>query len=79
MFKIETGVPIPSVVKNHKYPFADMKVGDSFAEPVPEGEKVYLVENRLRAGAKIWGLKLGFEFKVVAVDDKKAVRVWRVA
>ncbi len=65
--KIEKGIPIPkSRVGSTKYPFKEMKVGDSF-----------LVEERLRSCMAMQAKKHGIAVTTARTDDGK-VRVWRV-
>ena len=65
-FKIETGFPIP-VTSKAKYPWAEMKVGDSFFVPAK-------VPSDINVTGAI--LNTGFKFIRRSVDD--GVRVWRV-
>lgn len=65
--KIESGIPIP-----YTFPFADMKVGDSFV--LEEGIK----RTTLSVAAKRWGDKHGQKFMTRVMPDK-TVRCWRTA
>lgn len=56
VFTIETGIPKPKPVRAHggrasKYPFADMKIGQSFKVVFPSAEKkdITKVERNVRA------------------------------
>lgn len=69
--KIEKGIPIPAGSKGvHKYPFAQMEVGDSFFTPC---------ENlpSLRVYARQVGKEKGLKFSVR--QEEGGARVWRVA
>lgn len=63
--KIESKIPIPK-----KYPFAEMKVGDSFA--VPENVKRPTVS----VSAKRFGEKHGMKFVTRLMPDR-TLRCWR--
>lgn len=65
--KVESGIPIPS-----KFPFADMKVGDSFA--VPDTVKRAAVA----VAAQRYGIKHAMKFTVRQTADK-TLRCWRLA
>ena len=65
--KIEKGVPMP-----HKYPFADMQVGDSFAIPPT------IQRTTVNVAAKRFGDKHGMKFTVRLTADR-SYRCWRTA
>lgn len=70
MYEIEKGIPVPQF----KYPFRDMKIGDSFLVPCDKSE-VKVVRNRLVSAA--CGLKprdAKFSCRTVA----GGVRCWRI-
>lgn len=75
MVKIETGIPAP-VRKGRgrpaSYPFADMKVGDSFFVECDE-KKIQHIRVYASSSAK----RLGFRFTVS--KEAGGVRCWRVA
>jgi hypothetical protein len=67
--KIESNIPAPATIRRRKYPFDEMKVGDSFyvsgRRPVEIG------------GSKLMATKrTGFEFACRTEGD--GARVWRV-
>lgn len=75
IIKIEKGIPLAKKKNNlprhqTKYPFAKMKIGDSFL--APKGT----TRNAMAAAAKYHGLKLGYTFTVRQVG--KSFRCWRV-
>lgn len=69
-YKIDKNVPVPSAQrKGSKYPWAQMKVGDSFFIPgKPKG---------LYAAAKGAGIKI--TVRTVKEKGKEGVRVWCMA
>lgn len=81
MYAIEKRVPIPAVSKKSgrrpKYPFAQMKPGDSFAVPVRGPKAINTARRRLTVSACIAAKKYGAKF--VTRSTPKAVRCWRVA
>jgi hypothetical protein len=85
-FKIEKGVRFPGHGRSKgygsKYPFADMKVGDSFATPTAARDATAQANN-LRAAARHWaqfhwaqfrGIKAKFSARVV----DGVARIWRI-
>lgn len=88
--KIESGVPLPrrsnSGGRPCKYPFHDLKVGDSFA--IPLGGDVLLTGNHgkkdrflstLRAAASQYSKRNGGKFTVRTMRDEGVIRCWRIA
>lgn len=69
--KIEKNVPAPSR-RQCKYPFLDLKKGDSFFVKSPTKKQI----NTLRARASHLG-KNGSKFKTSLVDS--GIRVWKVS
>lgn len=70
MYKIERNIPVPSRTgRPSKYPFKDMKIGDSFAAPSSLTSSVKTCAFRF---AKNKGGKFSFR-----VHDGK-VRCWRI-
>ena len=70
MIKIDKGIPIPvSWHERSPYPWAEMKVGDSFA--VPKGNR------SINSSAAYAGRKLNRKFICRTVDEE-TVRVWRI-
>lgn len=65
------GRPVPQHLV--KYPFADMKVNESFAKPKEDRKKV-------AAAASMYGLRHGMRFvtRLVVENGKTVVRCWRV-
>ena len=84
-YKIEKNIKMPAKMINgvaqHKYPFFEMKVGDSFAVPVdPSTQLGYIrVANRI-AGAIYAQQKRqeGAKFTYRTMKDKRELRVWRI-
>ncbi len=65
---IEKGVAIPSKTKPCKYPWPQMKVGDSFLVNAPMP--------RMINASRAWGQRNKARFVVRQLDN--GVRVWRV-
>lgn len=85
--EIETGVPIPppkgGCGRPHRYPFAGMNVGDSFAVPRVRGEKRECGSDRVQArisnAAGRWVRRHKSQARfVVRVIDETTVRCWRI-
>ena len=77
MFSVESGVVMPPPSKKGrptKYPFRQMKVGDSFFVPDENGKKMRDV---VGASTANWGKAHGAKFSCRSVDG--GTRVWRVA
>lgn len=70
MFKVENEVPLPAPRPYTKYPFHDMKVGDSFAIPAE------LIDKASRA-AYAHGKAHGMRFTTRTLEDGSG-RCWRV-
>lgn len=75
-YKIQKGIPIPEKENITKYPFKEMRVGDSF----------FMVTTHLKSPAggvirtKVWSYNNLYNKKIV-VDirkEKNGVRVWRI-
>ena len=80
-YEIEQGVPVPAdrSIRNSKYPFEKMEVGDSFAVPVPDTERAGDYAAGIRTVAYAWGKKRSGKFKVRIEGNHTSIRVWRVA
>lgn len=70
MFKIEKRVPIPARTTTPKYPFRDMKVGDSFV--VADGGKSVAI------AASAFSRR-NPEYRFTARKEGDAIRIWRIA
>ena len=86
MYEIEKEVPVPERVrggvKESKYPFAEMAVGDSFFVANPEADAK--VANRIRNASFRITKTQGYKFTIMNVDESEqgrgwGVRTWRVA
>lgn len=73
-YKIESDVQMPETRGRHYiYPFAEMKVGDSFAVAAGDMEKV-------RTAASYFGRRNERKYAVRCVDPVKGeYRCWRIA
>ncbi|GJH00244.1 hypothetical protein [Paraburkholderia terrae] len=80
-FKIEKGIPAPCTPENLRtgrkllYPFAEMKVGDSFL--VPETEDIRNRADRVKSAASTYSRKHSIRLATKIVEG--GVRVWRLA
>ena len=73
MFKIDKKIPLPSLRKpTTHYPFAKMKVGDSFFVPV----KKPVDASRARCAAIQYGKRNNIKFATRKVTG--GIRIWRV-
>lgn len=84
-YKVEANVPlIKKGTKNAlKYPWAEMKVGDSFFVPVGTNTTIYALGNSLYHSGRTWLLRHGLKHLTIAKrtateDGVKGVRVWLV-
>ena len=68
MVKIDKGIPIPSNVS--KYPWADLKIGDSFLAPG------LVVSSQISATIRYQRSKRGHEYRCKKEDD--GLRIWRI-
>jgi len=73
-YKVEKGVEIPVPVMRRKYPFPDMKVGDSF---MLEEKITHSQVNIVRSAAKQWGIRHGGKVFSVRKDGDRHYRCWR--
>ena len=74
-FVIEKNIPIKQRVKNSRYPFDIMELGDSFFVPVGNEHRTAAVGARLRTCAYAHGKRRGM-FSFRKVDG--GLRCWRV-
>jgi hypothetical protein len=71
MFKVEKNAPMAG--PRRKYPFPDLKVGESFFVPSSEARSMISI----RAQASATGVRLGFKFSCRKTADG-GLRVWRI-
>jgi hypothetical protein len=78
---IENSVPLPigSKGSRFRYPFDEMKVGDSFYVLLKErnNKNCYSLQASLYQAAKIWATKNGNGHEFVVRSDSIGVRIWR--
>ena len=71
-FKIEKGIPVPSLGRGSRYPFNDMAVGDSVFIPDKRPQQL--------SGSITWAkMQLGGDAVFVCRTVEGGTRVWRVA
>ena len=76
MFEVESGIPVPPDARGltNKYPWNDMKVGDSFFVPDrPDGRR-----SALSSSVNYQHKKSGNTVKYATRKVTGGVRVWRV-
>ena len=85
MYKIEKNIPIANItrngVKQYKYPFFEMNVGDSFAVPVdPATQLGYIrVQNRVTGNVAAQHKRQpDAKFITRTIKAENVIRVWRV-
>ena len=75
---IEREVSIPDVHSRIKYPWPEMKVGDSVLIEAEKGERLYDLKRIVGPSARYYGLKTDKHFKTLLSHDENGVRVWRI-
>lgn len=76
-FKIERNVPVPKRrVRNAKYPWADLKIGDSFFVPLDGQHSLEILQNSL-LGCIRKSRNLKIEITTRIDKPNNGVRVWR--
>lgn len=71
-FVIEKNIPIPAAYDRvHKWPFANMEVGDSFLVDFSEATR-----RKLCTASSYYGKRRGKKFSIRKLDN--GIRVWRV-
>ena len=76
--KIEKKVTIPEVHSKVKYPWPEMRVGDSVLIEFDEGERLYNLKRQVGPSARYYGQQTNKKFKTLMIREKNGVRVWRV-
>ncbi len=76
--KIESKVKIPEVHSKQKYPWSDMKVGDSVFIEAEKEEDLYMLKRRVGPAARYYGDVSGKKFKTLLMREEHGVRVWRI-
>jgi hypothetical protein len=75
--KIEKKVPVPVVHSKIKYPWHDMKVGESVLIEAEEGDSLFNLKRKVGPAARYFGEKTGRAFKTLLMREENGVRVWR--
>lgn len=84
MIAVESGVPLPPKKSGRPgvYPFATMKVGDSFAIPVAPGKDPSTLTKSMVNTASAWARRhdsaVRFSVRLREEEGKQVVRVWAV-
>ena len=83
-YKIEKNIKMPAPTRNgheqYKYPFFEMKVGDSFAVPVDPSTQLGYIRVRGRVANAIYAQQkrqAGARFTFRTMKNKREIRVWR--
>lgn len=78
-FKIEKGIPLARITgRGHapmKYPFPEMKVGDSFSVPAEANVTRRALSDRVQRSAAYARKTLGRKFKLRS--NETGIRIWR--
>lgn len=75
-FAIESNIPVPLTATgaSHRWPFAEMKIGDSFFVPL---ETAGAIGQIVRPAASVWARRhAGFKFTIRKMDG--GYRIWRI-
>ncbi len=75
---IEKKVEIPAVHSKMKYPWPDMKVGDSVFVKAEKGEDLLKLKRTVGPSARYYGDVTGKKFKTLMTREENGVRVWRI-
>ncbi len=81
-FKVESGIDVPPLTHETKYPWSEMQPGDSFFIPSQGKKNQRSVQTSAIATAKRWGVKNSgetFISRTVEENGESGVRIWRVA
>ena len=70
--EIEKNVPVPEVHSSIKYPWPDMKVGDSVLFQPENGQKLYSIKQTVGPSARYYGEKTGKKFTPAQVYSKES-------
>jgi len=81
--KIEHDVPIPERVRKKyqpKYPFIEMKKGDSFSLPGKDLKELKSLQSKLSGSAYFFRIKTkpSWKFTARVLKEEKQVRIWRI-
>ena len=84
---IEKGIPVPPKSvggRPSKYPFGEMKVGDSFAIGIPAGREQQAIVTNLSSSAQAWVRRtpespISFTVRAVVEEGSPLVRCWAEA
>jgi len=76
--KIEKNVEIPAVHSKNKYPWAEMKVGNSVFVEGEEGQSLFDLKRKVGPSARYYGQVTGKQFKTLMMREENGVRVWRL-
>lgn len=75
--KVEEDVPIPEVNSKVKYPWPEMKVGDSVLIQPDEGQSLYTLKRKIGPSARYYGDTSGKQVKTMLMRGENGIRVWR--
>ena len=82
-FTIETGIEVPVATRVRadapKYPFAIMKVGDSFLIPAAGAKELEQVEGRMRGAVGRYTKQENGTVKFTVRRVEGGIRTWRTA
>jgi len=81
-FIIEPNVPLPNIPRGApsspiRYPWTDMKIGDSFFIPLV-GKTLISIRSGLQIDLKKYCTQTGVKIKITTRSIDNGIRVWRI-
>lgn len=77
-YKVDAGIEPPQLRVRRKYPWPEMKVGDSFFIPVDDARQCERVRNSAKASAGQFRARHNRAFETVSRKIEGGLRIWRV-
>lgn len=80
MIKVDKDIPIPKYWQRTMYPFANMKVGDSFFVPNMKKINGSTMSRKVTMAAYVYGWRHEMKFitRTVTEEGIVGIRVWRI-
>jgi hypothetical protein len=81
-FRIEQNIPVPTIPRGAppspiKYPWAEMKIGDSFFVPLVD-KTIITIRGAINIDLKKFSNQTGNKIKITTRAIDNGVRVWRL-
>jgi len=81
-FKIEENIPLPTIPRGAtsspiKYPWAELKIGDSFFVPLVD-KSIMTIRNGIIIDLKKFSNQTGHKIKITTRAIDNGIRVWRI-